>query len=553
MASVFDERRMLIPRPALHLARRAIPDADRSASPAGTSLRKGISSSTAARPRATDPGSPAPTRPPAPARSFSTALPRQPDCPAPAPGPGARRPCRARACDRSPRCRRRSAARPAASARPRCAGMPARHPGDAPWRDPGRRGDAPPGPAGGAWRECASRCRHACFFRFAQVRKGLVQHAVAAAGGWLSPRPGNRLARLAAARWKRRGITRAAAAAGVFPERPGFLPPPHGRRRPSNPPIIRSRAIGRWRRAPMTAGSTPAPTPAPAASPSIDRATAACRPERSRPAGSSSIMVLNASDFDNTPESSKGAGHAAPGSCPDGKGQEVRIADVADLLAHRVVQLVQRAVQSSCLDKYVLSSVRPHSSCNGSLNSVFASAPLTFVCKCRVSVVMSPSASAGLRLPQGARQLGFCIMPLPSSANASPSLCWDCPAPGRAASGPGRVSESRRVPSCWTGRGVLEHGGRLLRHLAHAAILVAGSGHQRSRLPTSAERLGLPADLAFSPRLRRPRDVPQRGQLGLYPLPETAFDARSRILRAGEVQRANIAQWRIASLVQCVG
>ena len=264
----------------------------RSASPAGTSLRKGISSSTAARPRATDPGSPAPTRPPAPARSFSTALPRQPDCPAPAPGPGARRPCRARACDRSPRCRRRSAARPAASARPRCAGMPARHPGDAPWRDPGRRGDAPPGPAGGAWRECASRCRHACFFRFAQqVRKGLVQHAVAAAGRLAVATPRqqacqargrpmeearNHRARRRRQAYSRSGLgsSRAKVATRTPPDR-------------AIPPIIRSRAIGRWRRAPMTAGSTPAPTPAPAASPSIDRATAACRPERSRPAGSS--------------------------------------------------------------------------------------------------------------------------------------------------------------------------------------------------------------------------------------------------------------------------
>ena len=222
---LLDERRMLIPRPALHLARRAIPDADPFRIAGGHQPAQGNLVQHRRQAPATDPGSPAPTRPPAPARSFSTALPRQPDCPAPAPGPGARRPCRARACDRSPRCRRRSAARPAASARPRCAGMPARHPGDAPWRDPGRRGDAPPGPAGGAWRECASRCRHACFFasrsRFARAWSSTRSRR---RGGWLSPRPGNRLARLAAARWKRRGITRARRRQAYSRERPGFLP-----------------------------------------------------------------------------------------------------------------------------------------------------------------------------------------------------------------------------------------------------------------------------------------------------------------------------------------
>ena len=200
----------------------------RSASPAGTSLRKGISSSTAARPRATDRGLPRQR-----ARQRQLAASQQrflgnqiAQLPLPA---------QARAVRAAPAhvIEVRVAAveapqRPAASARPRCAGMPARHPGDAPWRDPGRRGDAPPGPAGGAWRECASRCRHACFSasrsRFARAWSSTRSRR---RGGWLSPRPGNRLARLAAARWKRRGITRARGGGRRIPGA-AWVPPGQG-------------------------------------------------------------------------------------------------------------------------------------------------------------------------------------------------------------------------------------------------------------------------------------------------------------------------------------
>ena len=195
----------------------------RSASPAGTSLRK-------SRP-APPPGPgdrPGVSRANAPASASSQLLNSASSAtrlPSSRSGPGARRPCRARACDRSPRCRRRSAARPAASARPRCAGMPARHPGDAPWRDPGRRGDArlvqPVEPGGNALHDVVMRAFFASRSRFARAwsstrsrrREAGCRHAPATGLPGSRP-PDGRGAESPRAR-RRQAYSR---------ERPGFLP-----------------------------------------------------------------------------------------------------------------------------------------------------------------------------------------------------------------------------------------------------------------------------------------------------------------------------------------